>query len=138
MSPVGFSTTERLAELLDRFANPPKKEENENEASSVDHKDKHESEDAEGTAAKTPKGKANKPAPISPDDVKKQNTVNNRRSGGVDSWVPLKFGESLLNRVAPGGLGKKRRPSAFGRNPRRLTNALTDPEKRVFDHCSHC
>ncbi len=133
LSPIGFSTTERLAELLDRFANPPKKEENENEASSVDHKEKHESEDAEGPAAKTNKGKANKPAPISPDDVKKQNTVNNRRSGGVDSWVPLKFGESLLNRVAPGGLGKKRRPSAFGRNPRRLTNALTDPEKRVFD-----
>ena len=41
--------------------------------------------------------------------------------------------EQNLTRHVPGGLGKKRVASNMGRNPRRLSRLLTDPQRRIFD-----
>jgi hypothetical protein len=45
----------------------------------------------------------------------------------------LNVKEQNLTRHVPGGLGKKRIASNMGRNPRRLSRLLTDPQRRIFD-----
>jgi hypothetical protein len=58
-------------------------------------------------------------------------TVPNR--GAPDSWGTLKISKPPLVRNVIGAIGKKRIASPTGRNPRRMSRLLTDPERRIFD-----
>ena len=133
LAPLGFSHTERIAELVDRLANPPKDEnedeQGENEQNSPQEKNE-EGKSKESTKSKN--GKADK-APLNKDDIKKVNPVAPQGSNAVPQWAELKVRKLALTRHAPGGLGRKRRAHDMGRNPRRIQNALSDPYKRIFD-----
>ena len=133
LAPLGFSVTERIAEMVDRFANPPQeenKDEDESERNgdagngNPDNAGKEESKGASKGEPKAP--------PVKKDDVKKANPAV-PRGGGVPQWAELKVRKLPLVRHAPGGLGRKRRANDIGRNPRRIGNALADPQKRIFD-----
>lgn len=50
-----------------------------------------------------------------------------------DIWEQLKVSNPALTRCVVGAIGKKRIASATGRNPRRMSRLLTDPERRIFD-----
>jgi len=50
-----------------------------------------------------------------------------------DIWEELKVSNPALTRSVVGAIGKKRVASATGRNPRRISRLLTDPERRIFD-----
>jgi len=132
LAPLGFSHTERIAELVDRFANPPKDEnedeQGENEQNSPQDKNE-EGKSKESTKSKN--GKTDK-APLNKDEIKKKNPVA-QQGAGVPQWAELKVRKLALTRHAPGGLGRKRRAHDMGRNPRRIQNALSDPYKRIFD-----
>lgn len=136
LAPLGFSFTERIAEMVDRFANPPRpneedeeqQEENEDGDEGDNGKDGQETKNA---SSGNPKKKQQK-APINKEEVKKSSPT--RSSGrSVAQWAELKVRKLPLTRHAPGGLGRKRRASDMGRNPRRIGNALVDPQKRIFD-----
>lgn len=67
------------------------------------------------------------------------------KAGGIPSSKAIKSGTgapsfaTLIEKKVPkpqsvdGRLGRKRRPAAIGKNPRRIERLLTDPDKRVFD-----
>lgn len=135
LAPDGFRFTEQWAVLLDLLANPPEPPEDESGSA----EDAAVSTDEEGEKSGRRKAAEDRPpAPFSADDIKKiGKTGRGGRGttgmGGVGMWIPLEVGRASLNRLAPGGLGKKRRPSDRGRHPRRLHRILTDPQKRVFD-----
>lgn len=48
-------------------------------------------------------------------------------------WETLKVSTPMLDRNVMGALGRKRIATNMGRNPRRMSRLLTDPEKRIFD-----
>lgn len=137
LAPLGFADVERIAEMIDRLANPPKKENEEGEQGEAG-KDGQDSQENDGGAKQAQKG-ASKGEPTAPpvgkDEVKKVNPTTPRhgRNGGVPQWAELKVRKLALTRHAPGGLGRKRKATDMGRNPRRIGNALADPNKRIFD-----
>ena len=133
LAPLGFGDVERIAELIDRLANPPKPE-NEDGDEGQAGKDSNKTE-AGDDAGKAVKGadKGNPTSPVNKDDVKNMNPTTPSSRGGVPQWGELKVAKLPLTRHAPGGLGRKRRASDIGRNPRRIGNALSDPQKRIFD-----
>lgn len=135
LAPMGFAHTERIAEWVDRLANPPV-DENENEDGESEAKQENEAKQ-EGNAEKDTKngnGATDKPQQPKADPKKVKPTEPTRRgSGAVPTWGKLIVGTLPLTRKAHGGLGRKRTASNIGRNPRRIGNALVDPEKRVFD-----
>ena len=135
LAPMGFAHTERIAEWIDRLANPPV-DENENEDGESEAKQENEAKQ-EGNAKKDTKngnGATDKPQQPKADPKKVKPTEPTRRgSGAVPTWGKLIVGTLPLTRKAHGGLGRKRVASNMGRNPRRIGNALADPEKRVFD-----
>ena len=59
--------------------------------------------------------------------------VNNRRGSGKGNWFPVKLAPLPLTLTVQGAIGKKRVASQVGRNPRRISRILTDPERRIFD-----
>ena len=59
--------------------------------------------------------------------------VNNRRGSGKGNWFPVKLAPLPLTLNVQGAIGKKRVASQVGRNPRRISRILTDPERRIFD-----
>ena len=132
LAPLGFSHTERIAEMVDRLANPPKQE-NEDEQGESQQGAQNKNEEG-ANADESTKSKTGNPdkAPIDKDEIKQVNPVapNGR---GVPQWAELKIRKLPLTRHAPGGLGRKRRANDMGRNPRRIQNALSDPYKRIFD-----
>jgi hypothetical protein len=134
LAPLGFADVERIAELIDRLANPPQPEPEDDDKGQAgkDSKDT-QPDDGGGKEAKkgASKGEPDK-APVAKDDVKKMNPASNGR-GGASQWAELKVRKLPLTRHAPGGLGRKRRATDMGRNPRRIGNALNDPQKRIFD-----
>jgi hypothetical protein len=135
LAPMGFAHTERIAEWIDRLANPPV-DENENEDGESEAKQENEAKQ-EGNAKKDTKngnGATDKPQQPKADPKKVKPTEPSQRgSGAVPTWGKLIVGDLPLTRKAHGGLGRKRVASNMGRNPRRIGNALADPEKRVFD-----
>ena len=135
LAPLGFATVERIAEYVDRLANPPQPEEDEdeNENENGDAEDKDESTTNDGGAKR--KGANGRPAPVSKEDVKKSRPAEDRvgRNGLAPQWAELRVRKLPLTRHAQGGLGKKRRATNIGRNPRRIGRMLIDPERRVFD-----
>lgn len=137
LAPLGFSHTERIAELVDRLANPPKKENedeqgNENENTNAQNDEEKNEQGKSKKSNKSKTGKADK-APLDKDEIKKTNPVAPTGRGAVPQWAELKVRRLPLTRHAPGGLGRKRRANDMGRNPRRIQNALADPYKRIFD-----
>lgn len=130
LAPLGFGFTERIAEMVDRFANPPKVEEDEDGEQGEQSEGNSENGGEETKDADA--GNPTKKAPIKKEDVKKA-TPARSNTRGVAQWSNLKVRKLPLNRHAPGGLGRKRRASDMGRNPRRIGNALVDPQKRIFD-----
>lgn len=139
LAPLGFAVVERLAELVDRFANPPKKEEQEpqdgqqgNGGQQGEAKDEAGDKDKADKAGSKRKGANGNASPVSKEDVKNLNPAQGN-GRGADQWCELKIGDLPLTRHAKGGLGRTRRATDIGRNPRRITRALTDPQKRIFD-----
>lgn len=55
------------------------------------------------------------------------------RKGKKEMWETLKVARPPLVRSVVGAIGKKRIASPTGRNPRRMSRLLTDPERRIFD-----
>ena len=71
-------------------------------------------------------------AKVDPDKVKKTLT------GGDQGFAQMVLDESLsMTRRVKGNLGRKRVASNVGRNPRRMSRMLTDPQRRVFDRTIH-
>lgn len=137
LNPLGFAHTERIAEWVDRLANPPKNEDEQEEGEEGDESNEGDNEEREGNgkpnrgAGKA--GKQNdKPAPVDPDKVNPASPKRGRE-GGVEAWAKLIPQKLPLTRRAKGGIGRKRTACNIGRNPRRIGNALVDPERRVFD-----
>jgi hypothetical protein len=138
LAPLGFTHTEVIAEMVDRIANPPEPEVDEDEngegqegQSSNDGGGKPE---ADGEATQNKIGKADKqPAKpkVNKDKLKEINPAS--EGGRAVSWAELKVRKLPLTRHAQGGLGRKRRATDMGRNPRRIGRMLVDPERRIFD-----
>lgn len=132
LAPLGFVYTEQIAEMIDRIANPPEPEvEPEPDGKPAPQgQDEAEAEKAEPGKRKRTKPTGNKP-PVDPEQIKKIRPAN----GGKRPlrWPELRVERCPLGRRAPGGLGKKRRPAAVGRNPRRVHRMITDPDRRIFD-----
>lgn len=131
LAPYGFSHTERLAEWVDRLAqnNPDANDDESGDAQDNDAQDndgaKKNDKGTKGEGA----GKQNdKPNP----DLSRIQPYEAGR-GAVPSWGTLRVKRLPLTRHARGGLGKKRTAAAIGRNPRRIQNALVDPNRRIFD-----
>ena len=135
LAPFGFSHTERIAEWVDRLANPPQPEGdegNEGESNKEGESKKEGEQKKEGDKGEGATNKPQQPQPKA-DPKKVRPAEANRGDGVVPSWGKLIVGNLPLTRKAHGGLGRKRVASNMGRNPRRIGNALADPEKRVFD-----
>lgn len=138
LSPIGFTHTERLAEMVDRIANPPQPEGDDaqdgrgqdgNEAKN-DAKDGQDEADGNAKGRKRERPQGDK-APVDAEQIKKMNPVGNE--GGPIRWPELRVERCPLGRRAPGGMGKKRRAANIGRNPRRVHRMITDPDRRIFD-----
>lgn len=114
LSPRGFFEVERIGQWVDQLAHPAPEDEDENES---------EAEAGEEGAVKK--------VPMTPDAVKKTRpaSATNRYS----EWAKMTVVHPALPRRTRGGIGKKRRATNMGTNPRRISRLLTDPEKRVFD-----
>lgn len=55
------------------------------------------------------------------------------KRGRATMWEELRVATPALERNVMGAIGRKRVASATGRNPRRMSRLLTDPERRIFD-----
>lgn len=119
IGPEGYLVTEEIAEWLDRLANPPKPEDDE----------QGRNEQAGEQAGESADGQAGQTAPVKREDLKRNKPIERE---SID-WDNLRIDTLPLTRHAPGGLGVKRLPAQRGRNPRRLQRALLDPHRRVFD-----
>lgn len=137
LAPFGFSHVERIAEWIDRLAtvDPDENEEegNENGENGAPKEGEEKKDETKGNPEnRATNKKANERK--SPVDPSKINPVDPRgRNGVVPTWGTLKVKRLPMTRRAKGGLGRKRIASATGRNPRRIGNALVDPQRRVFD-----
>ncbi len=151
IAPMGFATTERIAEWIDRIAEQepppppepePEKAENpdgEDGASVLVSTDGDENADADGEGI--PTGRQLKHTNIGPVDLTKQEGFGERLKGitpdehhyDIPRWGELRVEKLPLTVLVPGTIGKKRVPSNTGRHPRRLHRYLTDPEMRIFD-----
>ena len=131
LAPMGFTHTEIIAEMVDRIANPPEKEEEEEGGTSSDGSGKPETESDNSTTAD---GNADKQLAKPKVSKEKLKDINPAGVGGrAVSWAELKILKLPLTRHSQGGLGRKRRATDMGRNPRRMANLLIDPERRIFD-----
>lgn len=137
LAPDGFIYTEEWAVLLDLLANPPKSEDEEGPGEEADKAGV--GSDEEGKKSGRSKARSDRPDPeFTAEEIKRLTTPGRggRRGSsgtGLVRWVPLRVARANLDRLSPGGLGKKRRPSDRGRHPRRIHRLLTDPQKRIFD-----
>lgn len=55
------------------------------------------------------------------------------KRGKPTLWEDLRVATPALERNVMGAIGRKRIASQTGRNPRRMSRLLTDPERRIFD-----
>ena len=114
-------------------------------------KDKKEGKDAKGEVGKPSKDGVDKDGKELSKELKKllegikssaetqRHEVSGWKRGNIprralaDIWEELKVSNPALTRSVIGAIGKKRVASATGRNPRRMSRLLTDPERRIFD-----
>ncbi len=131
MAPAGYSYTETMAVLIDSVAKPPAPpEDDQHEDEGKTRPEPQDAEEKDGPEGSSPTEakKKPKPAPVSTDDVGKMTMPE---SG--TAWDELRVKYFPMPRLTPGGIGKKRRASATGRVPRRVSRMLTDPDRKVFD-----
>ena len=136
--PIGFSTTERIAEWADRMAGEApaeKPSDDKSESGGDDTSDKGGDDEADTPKGATPTKKRGRPKL---DDVDSGEASKKVRDSAIlpsapPSWMSLKVERLPLPEVLGGAIGKKRVASQVGKNPRRLHRLLTDPQKRVFD-----
>lgn len=134
LAPLGFSHVERIAEWVDRLANPPQEEnEDENGEDQQEAQNGKTGEQGKETGKAEKAGNGQPKAPITKDQVKRQKPADTGRRGVVPQWMNLRVSKLPLTRHAPGGMGRKRRANDIGRNPRRINRMLVDPQKRIFD-----
>ena len=131
LAPLGFAEVERIAEMIDRIANPPQPEPEEEQPEQAGEEGKA----GEDAGEKKEEGKAGAPKkpPVDKDALKKMQPAKSHGRGSVPQWGELKVRKLPLTRHAKGGLGRKRKATDMGRSPRRIGNMLTDPQKRIFD-----
>lgn len=122
LAPAGFRHTERIATWLDSIAK-------------LSSDDVEEDKFIIGGASVT-----RKPPPISDKEIKDSGRItygneyaSEDGSPGTPAWGQLNPTQGELTKSLPGSLGRKRRASQVGRNPRRIHRMLTDPERRIFD-----
>lgn len=130
LAPLGFAHTERLAEWLDRIANTNPVDDNADgdDGAKGDQQEKDNNKKAPAKRGEGEGKQNDKPNP----ELAKINP-NDYGRGLIPTWGVLRPARLPLTRQAKGGLGKKRVAAAIGRNPRRIQNALVDPNRRVFD-----
>lgn len=119
LAPSGFAYAEKWAVLLDLISQP---------TAVV----RSSSTPVNGDA---PLGTGNAPPPFDAAAIRR---MVDRRGPGLRNprlvpWVPLVVGRAVLDRHAPGRIGRDRSSSNRGRHPRRIDRALTDPQRRIFD-----
>ena len=133
---IGFQHTENLAEWLDRLAEEPHKDEDEegekSEGDSPDGEGADSTDDPDGdeSGVGSKEDAEHDEPPVSKEDLENQKPGRRDEAG---SWAQLNVKEQNLTRHVPGGLGKKRLASNMGRNPRRIGRMFTDPQRRIFD-----
>lgn len=136
LAPDGFAYTESWASLLDLIANPPTTPDDDTESSAKDE-DAGVGSERDDEDKKRGSKRSDRPTPpFDADSIKRMTTPrgsSGRGAAGVIPWVPLREARASLDRLAPGGLGKTRKPADRGRHPRRIHRILTDPHKRIFD-----
>lgn len=120
LAPYGFSYTEAIAAMVDAIANPPQPPKD-------DVHDEDEAED-KAVASAGEDGEGKKPEPPKPEQVKAMKPADNG-----SWWDELRLVRLPMPRLAPGGLGRKRKASDVGKSPRRMSRMLTDPDRKVFD-----
>ncbi len=59
------------------------------------------------------------------------NTALDKSIDGI--WEKLKISTPMLTRGVMGAIGKKRKATHTGKNPRRITRLYSDPDRRIFD-----
>lgn len=133
LAPAGFAYTEEWAIMLDMIANPPKQDDDEDEN---DGQGEGEGDNAGqgGADQDAPKGrkpgkKPGKKPKVDAGQIKKMKPMQ----GNGGKWDTLRVERCPMPRIAPGGMGRKKRPADRGRHPRRIHRMLVDPQKRVFD-----
>ena len=132
LAPAGFAYTEEWAILLDQIANPPQDDEDEDdEAQGNDDADgqAQDGEPQDGKPGRKPGKKPGKKPKMGADAIKKIKPMG--KNGG--KWDTLRVERCPMPRLAPGGMGRKKRPADRGRHPRRIHRMLVDPQRRVFD-----
>lgn len=130
----GFGYTEKLAQWLenligaieDNKENTDKHGKPDNELS--DDKDKEGKEQKESKKTKSAINKAGEGL-----DPSRYGNRHISRSGKEQQWETLKVSKPMLTKSVMGAIGRKRVASPTGRNPRRMSRLLTDPERRIFD-----
>jgi hypothetical protein len=97
-----------------------------------------EGEGKEGEGA--PSGEVKDEDGKSPTEKASENFTHDRwgrgtipKKGRATLWEELRISTPALERNVMGAIGRKRVSSQTGRNPRRMSRLLTDPERRIFD-----
>lgn len=125
LAPFGYAYTESMAMVIDSVANPPKPDEDDLHE---DEAQQAEPQDADGDAEAKGQEKAKAKPPVSQEEAKKM-----KMPDAGSYWHDLIIERMPMPRLAPGGIGKKRKASGIGRTPRRIGRMLTDPDRKVFD-----
>jgi hypothetical protein len=150
IAPMGFVTTERIAEWVDRIAEqepPPPPEPEPEKAETADGEDGTGTITADGNADGDEKGDLELGerqlihSNVGPANLAKEEGFGERLKGitpdqhhyDIPRWTELRVEKLPLTVLVPGTIGKKRIASNTGRHPRRLHRYLTDPEMRIFD-----
>ena len=123
----GFGFTEKLANWLENLIgaieenksteNPPPKSGREEKGKEGENKKQNKAIGKAGDAL----------------DPKKDGNRRIARTGAKQQWEELKVSKPMLTKSVMGAIGRKRVASPTGRNPRRMSRLLTDPERRIFD-----
>ena len=128
--PYGFKYTEALAEWIDRIAgDPPPEPEPEVDESSEGDKPTGEDDKHVGHGTYESERRSFE------ENLKAKEPDRTAMSahGHIPEWGELQIGKLNMGLVNTGHMGKKRVATNAGRNPRRISRLLTDPQKRVFD-----
>jgi hypothetical protein len=142
----GFGYTEQLAKWVENIIGSLT-DEGKSQPKLGDPQQTQDDDEGEGKKAKSKKAKSKEGEGLSKSEMKallrgiKESAKEQQQWGrgsiprnGVKSmWEELRVSKPALTKSLMGAIGKKRVASATGRNPRRMSRLLTDPERRIFD-----
>ena len=124
----GFGYTETLARWVEQMSGAITDE--------IEKGGKEGDEEQEKSGEKKKSGNANKMVKEAGKNLRSSKVYrrgSTSRSSRGSEWEQLRISKPILTRSVVGAIGKKRIASPTGRNPRRITRLLTDPERRIFD-----